>query len=303
MTTETDKDPHPPHADSQSTSPAGQGNNRIAFQGVFGAYSELACRAAHPDMDPLPCPTFVEAIAAVCENRARYAMLPVENSIAGRVADIYYLLPESQLFIIAEHYQPVIHHLLVTPGATTGDIQRVRSHPQALAQCRKYLARHGYTPEAWNDTATAAQDVASIKDKSVAAIASSLAGERYGLTPLDENIADEADNTTRFLTMARAATETPSQAACITTILFKARSVPAALYKALGGFATCGINLTKIESYPVRGHLELAEFYIDVEGHPDTEAMKHALEELSFFSSEIRILGTYPAHPHRNTAK
>lgn len=273
--------------------------NVIAFQGVPGAYSDLACRAVHPAMDTLSCPSFEEALTAVREKRAQYAMIPVENSIAGRVADIHQLLPECGLKIIGEHYQRVVHHLLAPTGATMDSIKTVTSHIQALTQCRKFLKQHGYTPVTHNDTASAAQDVAKRKDPSVAAIASSLAGDIYGLNSLQGDIADMPDNTTRFLIMAREAMMPRPGSFCVTSLLFKVRSVPAALYKALGGFATCGVNLTKIESYLVGGRFDAAQFYVDVEGHPEDRPLQLALEELNFFASEVRILGTYPGHPFR----
>lgn len=280
----------------KKTDPA---DNRIAFQGVPGAYSELACRAVHPAMEPLACASFEEAMVAVRDKRARYAMLPIENSIAGRVADLHHLLPESGLIIVGEHYQRVIHHLLAVPGATLKDIKTVRSHVQALTQCRKYVKAHGFKPESWNDTARATRDVAALGDKSIAAIGSSLAGEIYGLASLAGDIADESGNTTRFLVMAREAVHPRPGTFCMTSLLFKTRSVPAALYKALGGFATCGVNLTKIESYLVGGHFDAAQFYVDVEGHPDELPLRLALEELRFFASEVHLLGTYPGHPFR----
>lgn len=274
-------------------------DNVIAFQGVPGAYSDLACRSVHPTMETLSCPSFEEALTAVREKRARYAMIPVENSIAGRVADIHHLLPECGLKIVGEHYQRVVHHLLATSGTSMAQIKTVTSHIQALTQCRKFIRDHGFKPVAHNDTASAAQDVANRKDPSLAAISSSLAGEIYGLVSLKGDIADLPDNTTRFLIMACEAQLPRPGSFCVTSLLFKVRSVPAALYKALGGFATCGVNLTKIESYLVGGKFDAAQFYVDVEGHPDERPLQLALEELAFFASEVSILGTYPGHPFR----
>lgn len=274
-------------------------DNLIAFQGVPGAYSDLACRSVYPAMDTLSCASFEDSLIAVREKRAKFAMIPIENSIAGRVADIHQLLPECGLKIVGEHYQRVVHHLLAVNGATMSDIKTVTSHIQALTQCRKFLKTHGYKPVVHNDTASAAQDVANRRDPSVAAIASSLSGDIYGLTSLQADIADMPDNTTRFLIMAREAQMPRPGSFCVTSLLFKVRSVPAALYKALGGFATCGVNLTKIESYLVGGRFEAAQFYIDVEGHPEDRPLQLALEELNFFASEVRILGTYPGHPFR----
>lgn len=275
-------------------------DNLIAFQGVRGAYSELACHAVFPTMMPLPCPSFEEAMIAVRDRDAQYAMIPVENSIAGRVADVHYLLPESGLKIIGEHYQSVVHHLLVLPGTKREDVRTVRSHIQALTQCRKYIRENGFLTQSWSDTATAVESVAALKDPTIAAIGSNLAGEIYGLVSLETDIADMQGNTTRFLILARdAITPRPTDGACITSLFFRVRSVPAALYKALGGFATCGVNITKIESYCVDGCFNLAQFYIDVEGHPDEKCLKLALEELQFFASEIHIMGTYHANPYR----
>lgn len=273
--------------------------NLIAFQGVPGAYADLACRSVYPAMDTLSCPSFEDCFVAVRENRAKYAMIPVENSIAGRVADIHHLLPEGGLHIIGEHYQRVLHHLLALPGATMADIKTVKSHIQALTQCRKYIGKNGFKAVSTGDTAGGAKDVAVQGDKSVAGIASSLAGEIYGLQSLAADIADMPDNTTRFLILAREPNLPRPGAFCITSLLFRVRSVPAALYKALGGFATCGVNITKIESYLVGGRFDAAQFYIDVEGHPDERPLQLALEELGFFASEVKILGTYPGHPFR----
>ena len=273
--------------------------NTIAFQGVPGAYADLACRSVYPRMETLPCPSFEDTFLAVEEGRAKYAMLPVENSIAGRVADIHHLLPEHKLHIVAEHYQRVLHHLLAVPGAKVEDIKTAKSHPQALAQCRKFLRDRGIKPIAVGDTAGGAKQVAEAGDKTIAGIASSLAGEIYGLNSLQADIADMADNTTRFLVMAREPVAPRPGTFCITSLLFRVRSVPAALYKAMGGFATCGVNLTKIESYMVGGKFDAAQFYVDVEGHPDERPLKLALEELAFFADEIRIFGTYPGHPFR----
>jgi len=276
--------------------------NTIAFQGVAGAYADLACRSVYPNMEALSCPSFEDTFLAVENGQAKYAMIPVENSIAGRVADIHHLIPEHNLSIIGEHYQRVIHNLMVVPGAKLEDIRVAKSHPQGLAQCRKFLRSHGITPMAAGDTAGAAKMVAEAGDKSVAAISSSLAGEIYGLQSLQADIADAAGNTTRFIIMAKQPLLPRVGSFCITTLIFRTRSVPAALYKALGGFATCGVNITKIESYLLGGRFDAAQFYIDVEGHPEERPLQIALEELSFFASEIRILGTYPGHPFRRHA-
>ncbi len=273
---------------------------RIAFQGAAGAYSDLACQAAAPGYETVPCQSFEDVFAAVHEGRAELAMLPIENSVAGRVADMHRLLPEGGLHIIGEHYQPVIHHLLAVPGARLEDIREVHSHVQSLAQCRKWLRTRNIKPNVNADNALAAELVAKLGDKTVAAIASSLAGELYGLQSLAEDIADQRNNTTRFLIMSKQGQKPePNKVSCVTTMVFRVRSVPAALYKALGGFATNGINITKLESYLVDGKFTAAQFYIDVEGHPDERPLKLALEELAFFATEYKIMGTYPAHAFR----
>ena len=273
--------------------------NNIAFQGVLGAYSHMACQAHRPDLTPLPCASFSEMIAAVQDGGADCAMVPVENSTAGRVADIHHLLPESGLFIISEHYQPVAHKLLGIKGAHLSDITEVHSHEQGLAQCRLTLHKMGIKPVIHSDTAGAAKDIAARGERHVGAIASALAGEIYGLDTVQDSITDKLTNTTRFLVMSREHT-VPKEitAPAMTTIIFEVRSVPAVLYKALGGFATNGINLTKLESYMLDGSMNAARFYVDCEGHPETASMKLALEELQFYCTDggIRILGTYPTN-------
>ena len=273
--------------------------NNIAFQGVLGAYSHMACQAHRPDLTPLPCASFSEMIAAVQDGGSDCAMVPVENSTAGRVADIHHLLPESGLFIISEHYQPVAHKLLGIKGAQLSDITEVHSHEQGLAQCRLTLHKMGIKPVIHSDTAGAAKDIAARGERHVGAIASALAGEIYGLDTVQDSITDKLTNTTRFLVMSREHT-VPKEitAPAMTTIIFEVRSVPAVLYKALGGFATNGINLTKLESYMLDGSMNAARFYVDCEGHPETASMKLALEELQFYCTDggIRILGTYPTN-------
>jgi prephenate dehydratase len=275
-------------------------NDTVAFQGRPGAYSDLACRAVFPPFTTLPCQTFEDAFAAVREGRARLAMMPVENSTVGRVADIHHLLPHGGLHIIGEHYQPVEHHLLALPGTKLADIRKVESHVQALGQCRDYLRKNGLHPVVASDTAGAAADIKTRGDKSVAAIASKLAGEIYGLESLAGNIADQVGNTTRFLIMAKEEKRAASgNGKTITSFVFRVRSVPAALYKALGGFATNGVNITKLESYMVDNKFTAAQFYADIEGHPDDVSLQHAFEELAFFAHEVKIMGVYPAHPFR----
>jgi len=279
---------------------------KIAFQGVHGAYSHIACMTACPGFEPMAKSRFSGMISAVQDHEAEMAMVPVENSTAGRVSDIHHILPESGLHIIGEHFQPVEHRLLGIQGARLEDITEVHSHEQGLAQCRKALAKLNIKPVIHPDTAGAAKDVAARQDKSVGAIASSLAAEIYGLDVVKQDINDEQANTTRFLLMARdaqwpALAETPA----MTTMIFRVRSVPAVLYKALGGFATNGINLTKLESYMIGSNFEAAQFYIDCEGHIEDEPMKLALEELKFYCVEngIQIMGCYPASPARNSAR
>ena len=275
-------------------------SNVIVFQGEVGAYSHLACRDFYPDMNPRPCPSFAQAFNAVSAGEASLAMIPVENTVAGRVSDIYHLLPEGGLFIIGEKYLPIRHQLLGVKGAKLEDIKVARSHPMALGQVRKRLAAEGIDPLVDTDTAGAARAVSELGDKSIAAVASVVAGETYGLDILAANIEDAAHNTTRFLILADSPGELPkNDQAVVTSFVFRVRSVPSALYKALGGFATNGINMTKLESYMVGGSFSAAQFYADVEAHPKDDAMKHALEELSFFTESVTMLGTYPADPLR----
>ena len=272
----------------------------IAFQGVPGAYSDLACRGAHPAMTTLPCASFEDTFAALREGRADLAMIPIENSLAGRVADIHHLMPDSGTHIVAEHFQRVNHHLLALPGATIPGLRTVRSHIQGLSQCRRLIRELGLVPVVAADTAGSAAEVAASGNLTEAAIASSLAGEIYGLVSLRAGIEDAEHNTTRFLVMGREPIDPdPAKGLVVTSFVFKVRSVPAALYKALGGFATNGVNITKLESYIIDGGFTVAQFYADVEGHPSTRPVRLALEELSFFSREVRIMGVYPAHAFR----
>ena len=282
-------------------SPMNELRERVAFQGAPGAYSDSALRAHLGAVATLPCHTFEDVFVALEAGRATRAVIPIENSIAGRVADIHHLLPRSSASIVGEHFEPIRHQLLGVPGATLADVSTVHSHVHALGQCRTFMAKHELTPVVHADTAGAAADVAGWGDPSQAAIASALAGEYYGLVTLRSDIADAEHNTTRFLEIALEAAPYPAlETSVITTILFTLRSVPAALYKAIGGFATNGINLTKIESYLTGENFSVAQFYIDVEDHPESAAMKHALEELRFFSREVRILGCYPASEFRS---
>jgi prephenate dehydratase len=272
----------------------------IAFQGAPGANSDMACRAVFPELDTLPCESFEDTFAAVREGRARYAMIPVENSVAGRVADIHHLLPDSGLHIIAEHFQRVNHYLLAPKGAELAGIKAVHSHVHALNQCRAMIARYKLKAVVHIDTAGAARDIAAAGDKTQAAIASPLAGEIYGLATILPDVEDSEHNTTRFLVMAREPIDpNPARGPVVTTFVFNVRNVPAALYKALGGFATNGVNMTKLESYMVGGRFAATLFYADVEGHPRERRLTLALEELNFFSTSLTVLGVYPAHPYR----
>jgi prephenate dehydratase len=284
-----------------STRPSPQ--HLIAFQGEPGAYSDLACRQVFPRRTSLPCETFEDAIAAVRRGRATLAMLPIENSVAGRVADIHHLLPDSQLHIIGEHYQRVNHHLLAVKGAKLSDLKIVRSHVHALSQCRKLIRALGLKAEIAADTAGSAAEVARRGDKSVAAIASALAGKVYGLASIKENIEDAGHNTTRFLIMAKTPKPARNDGLVVTTFVFRVRNVPAALYKAMGGFATNGVNMTKLESYMVGGSFTATQFYADVEAHPRERRLALALDELRFFSEEVKVLGVYPGHPFRRDPK
>ncbi|WP_431282931.1 prephenate dehydratase [Humitalea sp. 24SJ18S-53] len=272
----------------------------IAFQGVPGAYSDLACRDAYPGWATLPCPSFEAAILAVREKRAELAMLPCENSLAGRVPDIHRLLPDSGLSVVGEHFERVEHCLLAPEGATLASIRRAHSHPVALGQVLKLLAEMKLTAVVEADTAGAAKLIAERGGVEDAAIASALAAEIYGLKILRRNVEDEAHNTTRFYVMSRTPLRPPVDAEnTVTTFVFRVRSIPGALYKALGGFATNGVNMTKLESYMLDGKFSATQFLCDVDGHPDAPGFQHALEELRFFSRHVTILGAYPAHPYR----
>ena len=274
--------------------------HRIAFQGELGAYSHLACREVHPELEPLPCVNFEDALAAVTGGRATLGMIPVENSIAGRVADIHHLLPGSGLHIIGEHYQPVHHQLLAVKGAKRRGLTHVHSHVHALSQCRKAIARLGLKRVVAADTAGAAAEIARAGDPTQAAIASRLAAEIHGLDIVERDIADAEGNTTRFMVLARKPKLPPMRGGPVmTSFVFRVRSVPAALFKALGGFATNGVNVTKLESYMTDNRFTVAEFWADIEGHPESRPVKLALEELAFFSTMFKLLGVYPAHPVR----
>lgn len=275
--------------------------NRIAFQGEPGAYSHQACRDARPGMEALPCRTFEDVIEAVREGRADLAMLPVENSTYGRVADIHSLLPQSDLHIIDEAFVRVHINLLAVPGTPLSAVKAAMSHTVLLGQCQKFLRQHGLQRITGADTAGSARHVAEQRDPAVAALASELAGEIYGLDVLARHIEDQGNNTTRFLVMSREADYSRrGSSGMITSFVFEVRNIPAALYKAMGGFATNGINMTKLESYMVGGSFTATQFYADIEGHPEDENVKRALDELRYFTNEVTILGVYPADPRRH---
>ena len=275
---------------------------KIAFQGEPGANSHIAIVEAYPDAEPLPCPTFEDALAAIASGEADLGMIPIENSVAGRVADIHHLMPTSKLHIIAEWFLPIRNQLMAPKGASLKSIKSVESHVMALGQCRRVIRELKLKPVVAADTAGSAREVAESADISRAAIASRLAAEIYGLDILKENVEDESHSTTRFVVLSREKKwAKPGNGKVITTFVFRVRNVPAALYKAMGGFATNGINMTKLESYMIEGNFFATQFYADVEGHPDDRGLVFALEELSFFSKELTILGVYPAHPFRET--
>lgn len=274
---------------------------QLAYQGHPGAYSHLACRRVFPKVESRPFPSFVDAMQAAESGACDLAMIPLENSSAGRVEEIYRLIPRMSLHILGEHFEPVSHCLLGLPGTRIEDLQVVASHPQALAQCFTSLQNLGIATEATLDTAGAALAVSESGDRRRGAIASRLAAEMYGLDILQENLQDEAGNTTRFIILSRTQSLPPLVAgvAYITSVLFRVRNIPAALYKSLGGFATNGVNLVKLESYMPGGNLNASQFHVDIEGHAQDSRLKLALEELSFFAEDVRLLGTYPAHPFR----
>ena len=279
---------------------------KIAFQGELGANSHIACNEAYPGYQLLPCSTFEDAFAAVRSGRADLAMIPIDNSVAGRVADIHHLMPQSKLHIVAEWFLPVQHQMMAPKGATLKTIRTVESHVHALGQCRNIIRALGVKAVVAADTAGAAREVAEAGDISRAALATKLAAKIYRLRILKKDVADAKHNTTRFVVLARK----PSWASrkdrrVITTFVFQVRNIPAALYKALGGFATNGVNMTKLESYMIDGSFAATQFYADVEGHPKDRALELALEELAFVSQPktLKILGVYPAHAFRETFK
>jgi len=275
--------------------------NTIAFMGVAGANADLACRQAHPYMHTLPCPSFEDVFEAVAGGKAALGMIPVENSQAGRVAEIHNLLPRTNLHIVGEYFQPIEHCLLAPKGATLSTVKEVYSHPQGLLQCRATIREMGLNPHTYSNTAAAAADVAQWNDKTKAAIASPLAGELYGLATLKEHMQDADNNVTVFIIIARQPVDPePKDGRILTTLLFTIRNIPAALYKSLGGFATNGVNIVKLESYiPGGQRREAAQFFLTLEGHPRQKNVQQSLEELGFFCKKVIVLGVYPADPAR----
>ncbi|MFG2356890.1 prephenate dehydratase [Streptomyces sp. NPDC048521] len=272
----------------------------VTYQGEPGSNSATAARALYPESAELPCTSFEQALDAVTLGAADVAVIPVDNSAAGRVADVHHLLPESGLFIVAEYFLAIRFDLMGVPGATLDQVECVRSHVHALGQCRKLLREGGWRTLVSDDTAGAAREVAELGDPRHAALAPPAAAGLHGLDVLRSGVEDDPDNTTRFVVLSRdAATAPVTGEPTMTSLFFCVRNIPSALYKALGGFASSGVNLTKIESYQMGAGLNASRFYVEIEGHPDDERVALALHELRFFSSEVRILGVYPAHPHR----
>ena len=273
----------------------------VAYQGEPGSNSATAARALYPESGQLPCTNFEQALDAVTLGAADVAVIPVDNSTAGRVADVHHLLPESGLFIVAEYFLAIRFDLMGAPGTTLDQVECVRSHVHALGQCRKLLREGGWRTLVSDDTAGAAREVAELGDPRHAALAPPAAAGLYGLDVLRSGVEDDPDNTTRFVVLARDASPVPYTAGepTMTSLFFCVRNIPSALYKALGGFASSGVNLTKIESYQMGAGLNASRFYAEIEAHPDDERAALALHELRFFSSEVRVLGVYPAHPHR----
>jgi prephenate dehydratase len=272
---------------------------KVVFQGEPGSNSHIACREVFPDAQAVPSPTFEDCFAAIAAGDAELGMIPIENSLAGRVADIHHLLPDSGLHIVGEHFLPIHFHVMSVRGATLAGIKSVHSHIHALGQCRKAVRLHGWVPVVKGDTAGAAREIAAAGDPTAAALAPRLAAELYGLDILAENVEDAAHNVTRFIVLAREAMTAPRNVAAITSFVFRVRNVPAALYKVLGGFATNGVNMTKLESYQLDGRFFATQFYAEIEGHPEDRPVELSLEEMGFFTSEYRLLGVYPASPFR----
>ena len=274
---------------------------RIAYQGEPGANSHIVCQEHYPELEALPCASFEDVFAAVTSGEAELAMIPIDNSIAGRVADIHHFLPGSGLHIVAEHFLRIRFHLMAVPGADLGTIRTVHSHVHALGQCRRIIREHGLTPLISGDTAGAAREVAEAADPSQASISPPLAAQIYGLDVLATDVEDEDHNTTRFVVLSRDFVQAPAgNGPVVTTFVFNVRNLPAALYKALGGFATNGVNMTKLESYMVDGQFTATQFLAEVDGHPDETPLRNALEELAFFTTDVTVLGVYPADRFRS---
>jgi prephenate dehydratase len=273
---------------------------RIAYQGEPGSNSHLVCTEAYPDWEAMACASFEDVFAAVENHQADLGLIPIDNSLAGRVADIHHFLPTSTLHIVAEHFLRIRFALMALPGATTQTIKTVHSHVHALGQCRRIIREHDLQPVISGDTAGAAREVAEAGDPTQAAIAPPLAAAIYGLEILADDVEDEDHNTTRFVVLSRDLVRAAQgDGPVVTSFVFNVRNLPAALYKALGGFATNGVNMTKLESYMVGGHFAATQFLAEVDGHPDDDGVRRALEELEFFTTDVRILGVYPAGPGR----
>jgi prephenate dehydratase len=274
---------------------------RVAYQGEPGANSHIAADEAFPGCEPLPCRTFEDAFQAVTDGKADRAMIAIDNSLAGRVADVHHMLPQSNLHMVGEHFLPINFHLMALPGAKIENIKTAHSHVHALGQCRKVLRELKITPVVAVDTAGAARELSETKDMNRAAIATRLAAKIYGLNILRESIEDDPNNTTRFVILAREAAQLkPGSGHIVTSFVFNVRNVPAALYKAMGGFATNSVNMTKLESYMVDGQFFATQFYAEIDGHPDDRPVQLAMEELRFFTNYVRVLGVFPAHPYRD---
>ena len=273
---------------------------RIAYQGEPGSNSHMVCQQHYPELEAVPCASFEDVFAAVETGEADLAMIPIDNSLAGRVADIHHFLPTSTLHIIAEHFLRIRFHLMAVPGATLDQVRTVHSHVHALGQCRKIIREHGLVPIIAGDTAGAAREVAEAGDPTQAAISPPMAAEIYGLEVLATDVEDEDHNTTRFVVLSPEFVQAPAgNGPVVTSFIFNVRNIPSALYKALGGFATNGVNMTKLESYMVDGRFAATQFLAEVDGHPDEPGLKRALEELAFFTTDVKLLGVYPADPSR----
>lgn len=277
---------------------------KIAYQGERGANSHIACRDLFPSYEALACRTFEDVISSVESGQSHLAMIPVENTLAGRVGDIHHLLPATSLHMIGEHFMRIRFQLMGLKGTSLDQIASARSHIMALGQCRQYLRQNNITPVAAADTAGAARIVSERGDPTIAAIAPELAAQEYGLDILASDIEDANHNTTRFVIMAQEPLDRrPEDGPSVTSFLFQVRNIPSSLYKALGGFATNGVNMTKLESYQLEGSFNASQFYAEIEGHPDERSVQLALEELGFFSSSLKVMGVFPAHPARQYNK